>query len=123
MRTGALGRAGNGAKVAHIGHAVEGDDERGLVLGNTLQDILQLNILDQCGLCHDTLVVALREAIELLDRHLLVAQTMTCDEVFELLHQRTLGTLADVEFLDLLACLDGLGHRTDSKNQIFSHIY
>ena len=118
MRPGTLGRTGDSPEITHVGHTVEQHDERRLVLGDPLQDVLQPDILDGRGLRHDSLMIAARQAVELLDRHLLKMHPMADAEVFELLHQLPLGAFADVEFFDLLSGLDRLGHGTDPENDI-----
>ena len=121
MRPGTLGRTGNGAEVAYVGNTVEEDNERRLILGDPLQNIRKLHIGDGCHLRHDTLMVAAHEAVEFLDGHLLPAQPVPHAEVLQLLHQRSLGPLADVEPLDLLPGLDGLGHGTNPEYKVILH--
>ena len=118
MRPGTFGRTGDSPEITHVGHSVEQYDERRLVLGHPLQNIGQLDIGDGRGLRHDALMVAAREAVELLDRHLLIMHPMAHAKVFQLLHQLPFGALADVEFLDLLSGLDGFGHGTNPENDI-----
>ena len=43
-------------------------------------------------------------------------------KVFQLLHQLTVGPLADVEFFDLPSGFDGLGHGPNAENKIIVHI-
>ena len=118
MGSGALGRTGDGPEIPHVGHPVEQDDERRFVVGNPLQNVGQFDVFDGRGLRHDPLVVAARQAVELLDRHLLKTHPVTDAEVLQFLHQLPFGALADVEFLDLLSGLDRLGHGTNPENQV-----
>ena len=118
MRPGALGRAGDGAEIADVGHPVEDHHQRRLVLGHPFQDVGQPDIFDGRNLRHDTLVVAACEAVELFDRHLLHPHAVTDAEVFQLRHQLPFGTFADVKFLDLASSLDSFGHGTYPENNV-----
>ena len=122
MRSGALCRAGDTAEVADIGHAVKDHDQRGLILGYTLQDILDRNVVDSGHLGHYALVISASEAVELLDGHLLPAQVMTHAEVLQLVHELTLGTTLDVEFFDLFVRLDSLDHGAYSEYDVFHNM-
>ena len=51
----------------------------------------------------------------------LQAQSVADAKILQLLHQLSFGTLADVEFLDLPARLDGLGNGTYPENQTVIH--
>ena len=121
MRPGTLGRAGDGPEIPHVGHPVEQHHERRLVFGHTFQNVGQLHILDGRGLRHGALEVAARQAVELVDRNLLIMQTVAHAKIFQLLHQLPFGALADVEFLDLLSGLDRFGHGTNPENKVAIH--
>ena len=84
-------------------------------------NIGQPDIFDGRDLRHDALMVAARQAVELLDRNLLIMQTVAHAKIFQLLHQLPFGSLADVEFLDLLSGLDRFGHGTNPENKVAIH--
>ena len=59
------------------------------------------------------------ETVQFLDGHLLNTDAVAESQVAQLGHKLSLGTFADIEFLDLLARLNGLGHRANTKYYIF----
>ncbi len=67
-------------------------------------------------------MIASRETVELLDRHLLPAQAVTHAKVFEVGHQLPLGTLADVDAFDLLVRFDSLGYGAYSENYVLHYV-
>lgn len=81
VRSGTFGRAGDGSEVTHVRHAVEEDDQRRLVFGHPFQNVVQFDVADGGDLGDDALVVAAREAVELLDGNLLCADAMPQAEV------------------------------------------
>ena len=84
-------------------------------------NIGQPDIFDGRDLRHDALMVAARQAVEFLDRHLLHTHLMPEAEVSQLRHQLPLGALADVELFDLFSGLDRFGHGTNPENKVAIH--
>ena len=122
MRAGALSRTGNRSEIADIGHTVEYYDQRRFVVGHPLQNIGQLNIGDSSGLRDYALMIAADQPVQFFHGHFLPTQPMPRAKVFQLLHQLTVGPLADVEFFDLPSGFDGLGHGPNAENKIIVHI-
>ena len=69
----------------------------------------------------DALVVAAREAVELLDGNLLCADAMPQAEVAQFGHQLPFGAFADVEFFDLFARFDRFDYGADAEYKVFRH--
>ena len=121
VRSGTFGRAGDGSEVTHVRHAVEEDDQRGFVFGHPFQNVVQFDVADGGDLGDDALVVAAREAVELLDGHLLRADAMPQAEVAQFGHQLPFGAFADVEFFDLFARFDRFDYGADAEYKVFRH--
>ena len=119
MSTSTLRRAGDTAKVTHIGYTIEDYDKWCLILRNTLKDVIKLNILNSGNLSYDALVITTSEAIELLDGHLLPVDMVARHEVLEVIHKLTIGTLLNIDTLNLLARLDSLSNGANTKNSVF----
>ena len=121
VRSGTFGRAGDGSEVTHVRHAVEEDDQRGFVFGHPFQNVVQFDVADGGDLGDDALVVAARQTVELLDRNLLIMQTVAHAKIFQLLHQLPFGAFADVEFFDLFARFDRFDYGADAEYKVFRH--
>lgn len=67
------------------------------------------------------LVVAAREAVELLDGNLLCADAMPQAEVAQFGHQLPFGAFANVEFFDLFARFDRFDYGADAEYKVFRH--
>ena len=114
-------RAGDGSEVTHVRHAVEEDDQRRLVFGHPFQNVVQFDVADGGDLGDDALVVAAREAVELLDGNLLCADAMPQAEVAQFGHQLPFGAFANVEFFDLFARFDRFDYGADAEYKVFRH--
>jgi surface protein len=90
------------SEVTNICHAVKYHNKRSLILGHSLQNILNRNVVDSCHLSHHALMITSSHTVKFLNRHLLPTQVMTHTEILQLIHQLTLSTTLDIEFFDLL---------------------
>lgn len=106
---------GDTSEIAHVGYAVEHHDERCFVVRYAVENILHADIFYCCDLRDHTLMIALCQSVEFLDRHLLNAQAVADAQIAQVVHQLTVRTLADVYLLYLFPRLDCFGDGTYSE--------
>ena len=111
MGSCALGAAGDRAEVAHVGHAVQHDEQGRFVLGNRFEQLVQADVLDGRRQRYGALMVALREPVQLFDRDPLHPDPALPAQFGQLAEQYAVGPFLQIDFLDLPSGLDRLDDR------------
>lgn len=97
----ALGAAGDRAEVAHVGHAVQHDEQGRFVLGNRFEQLVQADVLDGRRQRYGALMVALREPVQLFDRDPRTRIRLLPAQFGQLAEQYAVGPFLQIDFLDL----------------------
>ena len=112
-----LGCAGNGAEVAHIGDAVEHDDDgQDAFFVELWHDVVKV-VVGDCGkLCHYALVILACDAINALHWHSLVDDVVGAYEVKKFVGEVALEVFFDEYAVDLFTCFDGFDNGSDAED-------
>ena len=102
-------------KVAHVGHAVQHDEQGRFVLGNRFEQLVQADVLDGRRQRYGALMVTLREPVQLFDRDPLHPDPALPAQFGQLAEQYAVGPFLQIDFLDLPSGLDRLDDRAAGR--------
>ena len=119
IHAGSVGRAGDGTEVAHIGHAVEHQDEGvAPLLKDGRNHVLQRLIFYRADKRHHALMVLSRQAVHLLDGHKLHGHAIGTAGVGNLCNLGRARAALNINLLDLFLGTNQFQHGVDTKHHI-----